>query len=74
MESKGFNQIPCYGIGQAYFKNDADAMKFVQHLIVEDVLTENLRDATDRFTIPFITPGRKAQLLKNREIRIFLRL
>ena len=74
VESKGFNQIPHYGIGQAYFRNDADAMKFVQHLIVEDVLTENLQDATDRFTTPFITLGRKAQLLKNREIRIFLRL
>ena len=42
VESKGFNQIPHDhdGIGQAYFKNDADSMKFGQHLIVEDVLTE----------------------------------
>ena len=74
VESKGFNQIPHYGIGHAYFKNDTDAMKFVQHLIVEDVITENLRDATDRFTTPYITLGRKAQLLKNREIQIFLML
>ena len=52
---------PHYGIGHAYFQSDADAMKFVQHLIVQDVITENLL-------------GRKAHFLKNREIRICLML
>ena len=72
VESKGFNQIPHYGIGHAYFKNDTDAMKFVRHLIVEDVIIENLCNATDRFTAPYITLGKRAQLLKNRETQIFL--
>jgi ATP-dependent DNA helicase RecQ len=74
VESKGFHQIQHYGVGQNSFKNDADVIKFVQHLIVNEVLTENIRGAVGRFTTPYITLGRKANMLKNREIQIFLRL
>ena len=37
VESKGFHNIPHYGTGQNVFKNDSDAIKFVQHLIIEEV-------------------------------------
>jgi superfamily II DNA helicase RecQ len=74
VESKGFNHIVHYGVGQNTFKNVADAVRFVQHLIVNNVLMENLRAVQDRFTTPFITLGKKATLLRNREIQIFLAL
>lgn len=74
VESKGFHNIPHYGIGQNIFKNDGDAIKFVQHLILNGVLAENIRGGVDRFTTPFITLGTKAALLKKGEINIFLRL
>ena len=74
VESKGFHNIPHYGTGQNVCKNDSDAIKFVQHLIIEEVLIENIRGAVGRFATPFITIGRKAELLRNRETKIFLRL
>ena len=43
VESKGFHTISHYGIAQNVFKNDAEAIKFVQHLIIQDILTENVR-------------------------------
>ena len=42
VESKGFHNIHHYGVGRNVFKNDADAIKFVQHLITNDILTENI--------------------------------
>lgn len=74
VESKGFHNIHHYGVGRNVFKNDADAVKFVQHLIINDILTENLRVGNDRFTTLFITLGKKAGMLRNRELPIFLRL
>jgi RecQ family ATP-dependent DNA helicase len=74
VESKGFHNIPHYGIGQKVFKNDGDALKFIQHLIISGILAENMRTLNDKFTSPFITQGQKAISLRNREKRIFLRL
>jgi superfamily II DNA helicase RecQ len=74
VESKGFHMIPHYSIGKNVFKNDSDAIKFVQHLIINEVLTENLRAVDDKFITPFITLGKKSHLLRNREIKLFLRL
>ena len=72
IESKGFHVISHYGSGRNVFNNDADAIKFVQHLIVHEVLLENIRAVDDRFTTPYITLGKKAQSLINREICVFL--
>ena len=69
-----FNHIVHYGVGQNTFKNDADAVRFVQHLIVNNVLMQNLRAVQDGFTTPFITLGKKTTLLRNREIQVFLAL
>ena len=74
IEAKGFHLIPHYGIGKNAFKNDADSIKFVQHLIINEVLMENIRAVDDRFTTTFITLGKKANLVRNREIQMFLRL
>lgn len=74
VESKGFQNITHHGVGQKSFKKDADAMKFVQDLIINDILTENMQGAVDRFTTPYITLGNKAALLKSGEINIFFRL
>ena len=74
VESKGFHNIHHNGVRRNVFKNDADAVKFVQHLIINDILTENLRVGNDRFTTLFITLGKKAGMLRNRELPIFLRL
>ncbi len=73
IESKGFHLIPHYGIRKNALKNDADSIKFVQN-IINEVLMENLRAVDDRFTTTFITLGKKANLVRNREIQMFLRL
>ena len=72
VESKGFNTIVHYGVGRNVFKNDAEATQFVQHLIVRDVLMENLRGVNDKFSTPFLTEGKKAQMVRNGELKIFL--
>ncbi len=74
VESKGFHLIPSYRIGENAFKNDSDVIKFVQYLIINDVLMENLRGADERFVSPFITLGSKADHLKNGEMQVFLPL
>ena len=74
VESKGFNRIAHYGVGRNVFKNDAEATKFIQHLIVRDVLMENLPAVNDKFSTPFITEGNKAQMVRNGELQIFLTL
>ena len=72
--TKGFNRIAHYGVARNVFKNDAEATKFIQHLIVRDVLMENLRGVNDKFSTPFITEGNKAQMVRNGELQIFLTL
>ena len=72
IESKGFHVILHYGPGRNIFSNDADAIKFVQQLILHDILAENIRAVNDRFTTPYITLGKRAQKLMNRQISMFL--
>jgi ATP-dependent DNA helicase RecQ len=74
LETKVFITFSIIGIGQNIFKNDGDAIKCVQHLIINGVLAENILGAVGRFTTPFITLGKKAASLRNKEINIFLRL
>ncbi|XP_028412058.1 ATP-dependent helicase SGS1-like, partial [Dendronephthya gigantea] len=74
VESKGFHNIAHYGVGQSAFKNDADAIRFVQHLIIHGVLMENIRVADGRFTTPFITLGKNVKLLRDKKLPIILAL
>ena len=64
VESKGFNQIAHYGMGRNVCKNDTEATQFVQHLIVKDVLMENLRSMNDKFSTPFILREREHKWYK----------
>ena len=74
VESKGFHNVAHYGVGQSVFKNDADAIRFVQHLIIHEVLMENIRVADGRFTTSFITLGKNVQLLRDKKLTIILAL
>ncbi|XP_028417784.1 ATP-dependent DNA helicase Q-like 4B [Dendronephthya gigantea] len=74
VESKGYHNIAHYGAGKNAFKNDSDVIKFVQHLIIEEILAENIQGSAGRFIAPFITIGTKAESLKNKEIKFFLRM
>ena len=60
IESKGFHIIPHCGSGKNIFSNDADAIKFVQQLILHDILSENIRGVNDRFSTPYIVPWKKS--------------
>ena len=64
VQNKGFHTIASYGIGRGSFKNDADVIAFIHHLITENVLEENLRSATDPSSTPFITIGNNAELVR----------
>ena len=68
------NAIPSCGIAQNSFKNDSDVMKFVQHLIINNFLKENLHGVDERLISPFITLGSKGDDLKNGKIQLFLPL
>ena len=72
IESKGFHVISHYGSGRNVFNNDANTVKFVQHLIIHEVLLDNICAVDDKFTMPYITLGKKAQSVINREICVFL--
>ena len=64
VQNKGFHIIALYGIGRGSFKNDADVIAFIHHLIIENVLEENLRSVTDPSSTPFITIGNNAKLVR----------
>ena len=64
VQNKGFHTIALYGIGRGSFKNDADVIAFIHHLITENVVEENLRSVTDPSSTPFITIGNNAKLVR----------
>lgn len=59
--SKNFHLVPQYGSG----KSEAQALRFVQLLVVRGYLEENLRDNTDSTVSPFLTLTEKAFKVKN---------
>ena len=72
VESKGFQNVGHYGSGQHSFKNDVDAITFVQHLIILEILAERFHAQKSRSTTPYITLGDKISELRNDEKRIWL--
>ena len=64
VQNKGFHIIALYGIGRGSFKNDADVIAFIHHIIIENVLEENLRSVTDPSSTPFLTIGNNAKLVR----------
>lgn len=72
VESKGFQNVAHYGSGQHAFKNDADTITFVQHLIILRVLAERFHVRNSRSTTPCITLGDQIAELRNNEKRIWI--
>ena len=58
VESKGFHKLSHYGFGKNVFKNDSDAITFVQHLIIKDVLFENIENVCGRLTTQVVKQQR----------------
>ena len=74
VESKGFHNVAHYGAGQHLFKNDTDAITFVHHLILKQLLQEEMQMVGDRSTIPYLTLGNKEKDLRNGQVQILLNL
>ena len=68
--AKGFHNVNGYGKGQNKF-NEKGLLKFIQCLITENILQEQLRQANDKITTPYLVKGNNASRLTNREI-VFL--
>ena len=71
VESKGFHKLARYGEGKNVFKNDSDAITFVQHLIIENVLIENIDIASGRLTT-HITLGSEATEIQDDRKKIWI--
>ena len=71
VESKGFHKLAHYGAGKNVFKNDSDAITFVQHLIIENVLIENIDIASGQLTT-HITLGSEATEIQDDRKKIWI--
>jgi len=65
--SKGFQNVNGYGKGRNKF-NEKGLMKFMQFLITENILHEQLRPANDKQTTPYLVKGNNASRLTNKEL------
>ena len=61
-------------LGHHIYNKDSDVMKFVQHLIINNFLKENLHGVDERLISQFITLASKADDLKNGKIQLLLLL
>ena len=52
--SKGFQNVGHYGFGKHAFKNDGDAIKFVQHLIILEILAERFHVQKSHYTMYYL--------------------
>jgi hypothetical protein len=56
--SKGFHVVPLYGKRKNTFKNIVTVTKFVQHLIFQGIIIENLPHVKNRMSsTTHLTPG-----------------
>lgn len=74
VESKGFHQISHYGSGKNIFKNDAEAVTFIQHLLILEVLNESDHVVHSHRTIPVVVLGAKAVDLNEGKKQIWINL
>ena len=63
VESKGFHKLAHYGAGKNVLKNDSVAITFVQHLIIEIVLIENIDIESGRLTTHITLGSEASQVL-----------
>ena len=52
--SKGFQNVGHYGFGKHAFKNDGDAITFVQHLIILEILAERFHVRKSHYTMYYL--------------------
>ena len=65
------NAIPQYGKRKNTFSNSVSLTKFVQHLIFEGYLRENLQNIENRMSLTHLTVGHVTNLL-NDNVRVLL--
>lgn len=63
--NKKFHMVPQYGKGKVCFRNSSVATQFIQFLIFQGFLKENLRNVGDKVSTTFLTHGNVANLLNN---------
>lgn len=68
--SKGFHSVNGYGKGQNKF-NEKGLLKFIQCLITENIIHEQLHSENDKMTTPYLVKGNSPARLANKEI-VFL--
>ncbi len=68
--NKNVHMIPQYGKGKASFKNSSVATWFVQFLIFQGFLKENLRSVEDKVSATFLTHGNIANLINNTTCKV----
>ena len=63
--TNGFKTVPQYGKGKTNFQNSSTLTKFVQHLIFEGFLKENLQNVEDRISLTYLTLNNVTNILNN---------
>ena len=65
--TKGFSNLREYGMGKEKF-SEKQLLKFVQFLIIDNILVEQLPPANEKSTTPYIVKGNNATKLINKEL------
>ena len=63
--NNNFHMVIHYGKGKTSFKNSLIATQFVQYLIFEGFLKENLRNVEDKLSVTYVTHGNVTDLVGN---------
>ena len=68
--SKGFQNVREYGMGKDKF-SEKQLLKFVQFLITDNILAEQLRPANENSTTPYLVKGNNASKLADKELSFY---
>ena len=63
--NNNFHMVKHYGKGKTSFKNSSVAAQFMQYLICEGFLKENLWNVEDKVSVTYVTHGNVANLVGN---------
>ncbi len=63
VRSQKFDQVPEYGEGKGHFKSAGHLTCFINHLVISNIFTENLRDEHDKVKSAYLSVGNISDIL-----------
>lgn len=66
VRNQKFDQVPEYGEGKGHFKPIGHLTRFINHLIISNMFTENLRDEHDKVKSAYLSVGNIREILSEK--------